>query len=125
MRRIILLLSLLHIFVGTGQSQVPTTKLTANDLVAECTIAVEGTSKIATLPRAVEAGHCYGYIDAFVEVNSMLGNNLFCERRGVTADQRIEIFLKYMNDRPEDLRRGGWEMLAFAMQAAFPCPDRK
>ena len=125
MRRIILLLSLLHVFVGTAESQVTTTKLTANDLVTECMIAVEGTSKLATIPHAVQAGRCYGYIDAFVEVNSMLGGGLFCEPRGITADQRIEIFLKYMSDRPEDLHRGGWEMLAFAMQTAFPCPERK
>ena len=58
------------------------------------------------------------------EVNHMLApSSLFCEPQGVDLVQVLNVFLKYMKDHPEDIHRGGWEMLAIAMQAAFPCGE--
>src|SRR5438128_538979 len=95
---------------------------TATDLVDECTIAVniEGNTTALDGPKTLQGGFCFGFVTGFADANSLLASTLFCAPQGVIVGQMVKVFLKYMDEHPEDLHRYASEMLAAALRKAFP-----
>ena|SRR5437870_246669 len=96
----------------------------ANELVTECTIAVALNTATSANdgPRWFQGGFCFGFITGFADANSLLASSLFCPPPGVTVGQMAKVFLKYMDEHPEDLHRYASPMLATALRKAFSCP---
>src|SRR5436190_23371859 len=108
MKWILLLALSLSAIVGPlhAQSQVIET---ANDLVAACRLSVAATDggiAVAGDYDAVKVGnatYCLAYIAGFSDAMSLTSVPLFCSPTNSTMGQARKVFLKYMDEHPEEL----------------------
>jgi hypothetical protein len=72
----------------------------------------------------VSDGACIGYIMGIVDVmtnNNPVNGNKACLAREVGAGEFVDIALKYMRANAAMRHRGAAELVAEALQRAFPC----
>src|SRR5437867_8575940 len=76
----------------------------------------------------IKVGRCGGYVQGFLDGLVMdigLGNKPFvCQPSdGITVNQAVRIFLKYVDEHPRWLRPPTWagSILTLALMDAFPC----
>ena len=98
---------------------------TTNELVSACRIYIQLTER--TLPRIdssdfTSAGICLGYMTGFAQAASVQVESRLCVPASVTTVQSIRVFLKYMDEHPEDLRLPTPRTLTAALANTFPCP---
>jgi hypothetical protein len=71
--------------------------------------------------------YCIGYVSGFLDgmsvaVTSTGGRQNVClPQRGITNDQAIRIFVKYLRDNPQTLHETGRMSLYISLAKAFPC----
>lgn len=69
---------------------------------------------------------CLGFIIGMGELHELLGNPTpYCRPPGVSAAQRRRIIVKYMVENPSKLHLPFVRVALEALQAAFPCTQRK
>jgi len=72
-----------------------------------------------------------GALDAFQDANKwnwVPKTEAICPAPDVKADQAVRIFMKYVDDHPEELNKAAPSVLSSAMHNAFPCtatPDQQ
>ena len=70
---------------------------------------------------------CIGYVSGFLDANSIATSQnkaakVVCPpQRGITNDQAIRIFVKYLRGNPSVLHESGRMSLYVALAKAFPC----
>jgi hypothetical protein len=75
----------------------------------------------------ISAIFCTGYISGFLDSLSVIttvtrANPVIClPSSGITNDQAIRIFLKFLRSNPEVLHESGRTSLAVSLRSAFPC----
>jgi hypothetical protein len=88
---------------------------------------------IASKPTVYESGFCAGYISATIETLSMWETSDFYSKRtheqdakfcfpdNVDNGQILLVFIKYLEDHPEELHKPANLLFVQAMRKAFPC----
>ena len=131
MRFLFLLFTMLFIFVAIrpAQAQLPSFR-TANDLVRLC--QDKKVDELMDPPTALAFGFCRGLFGGLVAASIAstilakpynLGKPLFCAPTGVTSDQARKIFLKWMDEHPEDLHEDATPHAVISLMKAFPCEE--
>ena len=75
----------------------------------------------------IESLWCIGYVSGFVDSLSISqstggGRQTVClPQQGISNDQAIRIFVKYLRDNPGTLHETGRVLLYIALAKAFPC----
>ena len=70
---------------------------------------------------------CTGYVAGFLDGMSVTSNALKAQRpiclpeNGISNDQAIRIFVKYLRQNPEVLNQSGRVSLLIALRKVFPC----
>jgi hypothetical protein len=70
---------------------------------------------------------CIGYVAGFLDANSLATTQsgtqkVICTpQRGITNDQAIRVFVKYLRENPKVLHESGRMSLFIALAKAFPC----
>ncbi len=103
---------------------------------AQTTTGEEIQSKCKGLLNRVETaafagGFCAGFIDGVLNEHSMWEANdishkraheyKFCFPDNITNDQIMKVFVKYLDDHPEELHKPAAVLLVESMEKAFPC----
>ena len=77
--------------------------------------------------EAIESLWCIGYVSGFLDSMSITqssagGRKVIClPQQGITNEQAIRIFVKYLRDNPQTLHETGRMSLFIALGKAFPC----
>ena len=77
--------------------------------------------------EAVQSLYCVGYVAGFLDSMSITvsvtgGRQSVClPQRGITNDQAIRIFVKYLRENPQTLHESGRMSLYISLLSAFPC----
>lgn len=90
---------------------------TGNDLKPFC-----------TSDRSVEELQCLKYIEGIYDSHDSLfhigkAKRIFCVPENTTSGQLKEIFIKYLNDHPEDLQMTASSLVIVSFADAFPCNE--
>lgn len=83
----------------------------------------------ATLPPEDQyaAVGCTGYVSGFLDGMSLASTSAKAQRavclpdRGISNDQAMRIFVKYLRDNPEILHQSGRMSFYIALARSFPC----
>lgn len=121
--RTLLAATLLLILCGTAHAQT-----TGEGILQKC-------KGISSKPTAFDDGFCAGYIEGVLatvymwEANDEVAKRThdsdvkFCIPDTVTNGQIILVFMKYLEDHPEELHRPANTLFVIAMRKAFPCKN--
>jgi hypothetical protein len=92
-----------------------------NDIREACEILIQPGGQRGDVEHA-KAGYCLGFVSALLFTGHWLAEpDNFCPPVGVTVDQAIRVFLKYLNENP-DRTHGRSEVLGrIAFSTAWPC----
>ena len=77
--------------------------------------------------EAVGALYCLSYLSGFADATSLGNSNtkgkpLIClPDKGVSNDQALRVFVKYLRDNPGQLHESGRTSLYIALAKTFPC----
>jgi hypothetical protein len=77
--------------------------------------------------EGVHSLYCIGYVSGFLDAMSLTvtttgaKRNVCLPQAGITNDQAIRIFVKYLRDNPAILHETGRTSLYLALAKAFPC----
>ena len=123
MKKMIFAAILIEVLATPLQAQ--TLAKTAGDMAQVCADLDE---KAATRnpALALKAGFCLGYFQGVLISNVMFtahkrGDAFFCAPIEVTPEQARKVFLKYLNDHPEQLHENPNSIAVSSLIAAFPC----
>jgi Rap1a immunity proteins len=120
--RTLLAATLLLIFCGTVHAQATT----GETILKKC-------KGIASKPSAWDDGFCAGFIDATIDTLTMWeASDIFAKRThdkdvkfcfptNVDNGQIILVFVKYLEDHPEELHKPANLLFVESMRKAFPC----
>jgi hypothetical protein len=70
---------------------------------------------------------CIGYVSGFLDAHSLsttqsgAKKSICMPERGITNDQAIRIFVKYLRENPKFLHESGRMSLFVSLATAFPC----
>jgi hypothetical protein len=131
MRRILFTLTLIVVATVSLQAQSQDAKTSATQLVEDCSnfkLSVESSKqgpRISDLNPTFffSSGECAGYMWAIMDFNPAI--KWYCAPEGVTLGQLIKVFLKYMDEHPEQLHEDASLMLLRSLRKAFPCKEWK
>jgi len=70
-----------------------------------------------------ETGYCLGFIAGVIGAHHGKGDESYCPPKGVTLGQEKLIFVKYLNDHPEELHLEGASVFLRAVSKVFPCKE--
>jgi hypothetical protein len=98
---------------------------TANDLVRMCQDR-SPRSLQHNSADAVGYGFCLGLFNGLIASNVYtkelkLGQPLFCATSDVFPDEARKVFLRWMNDHPEQLHEDALSVAIVSLRKAFPC----
>ena len=93
-----------------------------------CSAAIKQADGGALSPEEADASiFCIGYVAGFLDANSLSSarnraSRIICmPERGITNDQGIRIFVKYLRDNPHILHESGRMSLYLSLAKALPC----
>lgn len=93
-----------------------------NELHDECATIVSGDLGY------YEGGHCFGMIEAYLQLASELSPRYFpahCLPEGVTIGQIAKMVVKYLDQHPEQLHLPATLVIAKVAHDAFPCRAKR
>lgn len=86
---------------------------------------IDGNQLLNWCNNKTEELICLGYIIGAGDEQdmnmAMTGNFYYCLPSNMTFGQMKNVVLKYMEQYPENLHLGAWQMVAFAYKEYFPC----
>lgn len=105
---------------------------TGMEIQKKCKLLENGNANASRDDAAdLDAGYCAGFMDGVVETEKFWdafsrieksGHPLtFCIPQDVTNGQILQVFLKYLDDHPEELNKPAALLFAEALNKAFPC----
>lgn len=77
--------------------------------------------------ESVASIFCIGYVSGFLDAHSLVTTQTGAKKaictpeRGITNDQAIRIFVKFLRENPDQLHESGRMSLFIALAKAFPC----
>lgn len=77
--------------------------------------------------EALGKAHCIGYVTGMVDSAQLIfsvtpESRLFCPpSSGMSGDQQVRIVVKWLENHPEELHKGGRVSVVLALKEAFPC----
>lgn len=93
-----------------------------------CSAAVKQSDGVVLSPEdGLSSVFCIGYVSGFLEANALLTTEnaavkaICTPENGITNDQAIRIFVKYLRENPEYLHQSGRMSLYVSLAKAFPC----
>jgi hypothetical protein len=102
MRKLVLAAAFLLLFCGQAKAQI-----TGTEIAPSC---------------AHEEALCTGYvIGAFEAMQTFWNHPSFCIPKGVSNNQLVSVFKKYLADRPENFEKSAVILVAASFVLAFPC----
>ena len=117
-----ILASYLFTNVSHGQSQDGSFYLRA------CSAAVKLSDGGTLSPEeSATSVFCIGYVSGFLDAHSLAtaqngASKAICTpQRGISNDQAIRIFVKYLQENPKTLHESGRMSLFVALAKTFPC----
>ena len=125
MFRLILIASCAVNLIGNVDAQ----GLDGNHFLKTCAAAIKQASNDPSLTaeEAFVGISCISYVSGFVDglalaVGSDKSKRLIClPEQNIPNEQKIRIFVKYLNANPEKLHESGRMSLLIALARAFPC----
>ena len=97
-------------------------------LLRVCSAAVKWYDGVElSAEELIEAPGCIGYVSGFgdalvISASKASSRQVICfPQRGITNNQGVRIFVKYLRENPKDLHKDGGELLFTALARAFPC----
>lgn len=134
MKKLILILILQIFIIGGvyGSSFGETSTINGILRLKQCKLFLK--LEMGTKLNSDEGGSaaiCVGYISGFRESHESdemilkVAPYLYCVPQEVTVGQIIRVFVKYLEDHPEELHKEGHELLHSSLIKAFPCPNQK
>src|SRR5262245_3291613 len=128
MKQILLMAVLFSVLpVSLNAQSTPPQTYPATRLVSDCTTMLSvlagktSSDPNKSFQQILDTGMCGGYLRGFADSHSLLGDRSFCVPTQATTEQLGKVFLKYMDQHPEDLHRDAGAMVAAALRNAFPC----
>jgi hypothetical protein len=74
------------------------------------------------LSHAFSAGFCGGFIDGVIDSQTMQGRApSFCLPQKGSNGQYVQVFLKYLDNHPQELHKPAALLLVESLVKAFPC----
>jgi hypothetical protein len=108
-------LSILIASIGQSYAQIES----GNVMRDICQLAARGPKGELELAKAT---YCQGFVKAILFVGRRLGQpNRFCPPDGVTIGQAINVFLKYLNENPEQTHEPSEDLAIAAFGQAWRC----
>lgn len=129
MKHVLLLLGILFGIsaVSDGLAQGAPTE-TGSEMLDLCdpgikTLGGEVISSGGSEKKLYCSGYVSGFIDGMVVTGPFRnGPNFIClPRSGVTSEQVIGVYVKYLREHPERLQQSGRVLLYASLRHAFPC----
>lgn len=124
-----LMAALLGVALPLAAAPLPDSKIiimahySGNKLLEYC----KGTGPSEAGFDPVDYGICVGYLagvnDAEQVSAAMWHNGTFCTPEGTTPEQRRQVFLRYMDQRPEAWHSVAAILATLAFIEAWPCAD--
>jgi len=125
MRKTLVPLVAIFCFLSLHLAEAQTT--TGEDVQSKCKQVIQGTPSFSS-------GFCAGFVGGVMEAQTMWevwegkGTALrknpdlsFCLPERVTNDQIIKIFVKHLDDHPEELHKPAALILVQSLRGTFPC----
>jgi len=101
---------------------------TNGELYANCKPISKGiNNSVYTGTHGHKAGICQGYFQAYRDIRPILqeaNEKVFggiCLPRGTTLGQHIKIYMKYMDNHPQELHELKYIGITKALKETFPC----
>jgi len=128
----ILFFCMVHNAVASGGA-------TGNELLEDCSYALELDKENQSSENFLKGGYCLGYINGVASTHEMLAALLkynkekktyspilWCLPRNpsIPVGQVARIFVKYLKENPAELHRDGSVLLSAALINAFPCKEQ-
>ena len=114
---------LVLMLTATGSTAAPTAYFkVGDDLKASC----EGTAAAEQNASSAEHLLCLGYLQAVVDTDATFAEwsesrRQACIPQGVTSSQLRQVFLDWLNERPDHLRFGAASLALTAFSEIWPC----
>lgn len=109
-----------------GLAKEPGPALPGSMFLSDCIAALKPIGEIKD-SEYMNVGHCLGYVggfkDAHVIGKAVMPLHRFCPPNGVDTGQLTRVFVKYLQDHPEQLHLDAGLLLWFALEKAFPCDE--
>ena len=93
-----------------------------------CGAAIKQSDGVAlTAEEGSPAVYCIGYVAGFLDSHSLAmtqsgaKKSICTPERGITNDQAIRIFVKYLRENPKFLHESGRMSFFVSLAKAFPC----
>ncbi len=113
-----------HLFATTSYAQ----SQDGSFYLRACGAAVKQSDGGALSPEeSATSIFCIGYVSGFLDAHSLAttqsgADKAICTpQRGISNDQAIRIFVKYLRENPKVLHESGRMSLFVALAKAFPC----
>jgi hypothetical protein len=130
MKKLFLIL-ILQVFIIVGvYSSTYAEVLDGKKFSRMCQSAIKRFEKQKSLTREEEENTlvCVSYIRGFIDSHILeMGDSPpkgYCPPEDVTYDQYSQVFIKYLEDHPEELHKVASKLLYNSLIKAFPCPKQ-
>ena len=67
-------------------------------------------------------GLCYGLLVGYDNYHNLFGGTVYC-RPAITRMQMVAVFLKFLQDNPEEWHQSSTTLFLVAMGRAYPCAE--
>lgn len=113
-------LALFILWVSAVQSAAQIVR-TGNDIREACEILIQPGGPRGDVQNA-KAGYCLGFVTAMLFTGHWLAEpDNFCPPVGVSVDQAIRVFLKYLNQNPDRTHQPSEVLARLAFSATWRC----
>ncbi len=89
-----------------------------------CGAAINALETKSVVMGYFETGKCAGFVDGVEQANIYYGKRLYCTPSGVTFEQMVRVWLKYLKDHPETLHLQAINTYSESQRSVFPCPPK-
>jgi hypothetical protein len=128
-RLLFTLIAALGLAAFGGAPQAQTVARTAGEFVNDCKeiTPMQGREEPTLI---LMNGFCLGYLSGLMVLNQLFrdmgrGKPFFCAPDWMSPGQARLVFLKYMEEHPENLHQDAGSMVMVSLMATFPCGSGK
>ena len=127
-KMLLVFLSALLIVSSVTPVQAQKTMDTTDGLASACRLYVEVASQSVAptnTDKFTQAGFCIGYMAGFAHAMSLEKTPEFCLPDTINLSETVKLFLKYVDEHPQDLLLSAKVTVPRALQQAYPCKPKQ